>query len=262
MNAADVELFAQHLLGALEGDEERSVAARLDRPTPDDLAALGEARRLVACLGLAEAPVAPPAAARDRLLARVAAEPRSLGGPSAEPLPSAPPLFGSRGAPPGARRPVRWLAPALIAAVFLVLAGLQTYSVLYPPMTPASQDEAQVLALLSDPAAERWTFRDTSAEKKPVALALQDAGRRRLLVFAKKLPTIEKGQTYVLWYLRPGATGATPENVGAFQVRKGLQPDVVLDDATPMRELAGLAVSVETDPRTKTPTSVQALASP
>ena len=157
-------------------------------------------------------------------------------------------------------RPARWFVPWALAALFLLMAGAQVLLTLRPPPSPRSEEDARVLELLTDPAAARWTLREPGAEGKPLALALQDAGRRRLLVFAKKLPTLDKGRTYVLWFLRPGAGGPVPENAGAFQVAPGAGPDLVVPDATALRDLAGLAVSEETDPRAKAPTHVTAAA--
>jgi len=162
--------------------------------------------------------------------------------------------------PAVAVRPARWFVPSLLAGLFLLMAGAQVLLTLRPAPSPRSEEEARVLELLTDPAAQRLTLKEPGADGKPVALALQDAGRRRLLVFAKKLPTLDKGRTYVFWYLRPGAGGPTPENAGAFQVAPGTGPDMVVTDATSLRDLAGVAVSEETDPRAKAPTHVRAAA--
>ncbi|MBL9087378.1 MAG: anti-sigma factor [Planctomycetia bacterium] len=250
-----VERFALHLLGALEGEEARAMAARAAAPSADDAEALRAATELVATLGRATAPVAPPPGARAALLRRARASRPS--GDAADAASSGPALDTRRapGAADPSGRPSKWGLVGL-AALFLLLAGLQVFNVLTRNATTRGRDD--LLGPLTDPDVERWVLGSTDpANPRRVAVAFHDTATRRILVRGAHLPALETGQVYVLWALDRGDDGKTPRNLTAFT---GGQPviDAVVPDAVAPSSLKALAISIERDPRIAAPTRVVA----
>ncbi|MFO0932797.1 MAG: anti-sigma factor [Planctomycetota bacterium] len=256
-----VERFALHLLGALEGDEARAMAARAAAPSPDDAEALRAATELVASVGRATPPVAPPAGARAALLRRARAA-RPDGAPASDGgAASAGPALDSRRAPgsaapaEGAGRPSKWGLVGL-AGLFLLLAGLQIFSVLTKNAAVNAQDD--VIGPLTDPEVERWVLGSTDpANPRPVAVAFHDTAHRRILVRGPRLPALEAGQVYVLWALDRRDDGKSPRNLMAFR-GGGPVIDAVVSDAVAPAALKALAISIERDPKTAVPTQVVA----
>lgn len=251
-----VERFALHLLGALEGDEAKVFAARAASPSAEDAEALRVATELVAAVGRAAPPEAPPAGARAAILRRARAS-RSPDGAAAD---AGAPALDSRRAPPVAEapRPSKWGLVGL-AALFLLLAGLQVFSVLTKRAAVNAQDD--VFGPLTNPDVDRWVLGSTDpANPRRVAVAFHDTATRRILVRGKNLPELEAGQVYVLWALDRADDGRTPRNLLAF---RGGQPviDAVVSDAVPPTALKALAISVERDPKVTAPTQVVAAGS-
>ena len=251
-----VERFALHLLGALEGEEARTMAARAAAPSPDDAEALRAATELVASVGRATPPVAPPPGARAALLRRARATRPS--GDAAGGAVTSGPVLDSRRAPGAAEpsgRPSKWGLVGL-AALFLLLAGLQVFNVLTRNAHDRGRDD--LLGPLTDPDVERWVLGSTDpANPRRVAVAFHDTATRRILVRGAHLPALASGQVYVLWALDRGDDGKTPRNLAAFT---GGQPviDAVVSDAVAPSSLKALAISIERDPRIAAPTQVVA----
>lgn len=110
-NPEDPDLYA---LGALDGEEKQAYEAHL-RACPACARELEAARQRVALLGLAAAPVAPPASLRQDLMQRAReGRPAAPARPDSirpAPVPSAPP-----------RRRIFWLTPALATATIVLAA--------------------------------------------------------------------------------------------------------------------------------------------
>jgi len=152
-------------------------------------------------------------------------------------------------------RPSKWGLVGL-AGLFLLLAGLQAFSVLSKNAAGTARDD--VFGPLTDPTVARWVLGSTDpANPRPLAVAFHDAAGRRLLVRGPHLPKLEAGQTYVLWALDRADDGATPRALAAF---RGGQPvlDVVVHDAPAPATLKALAVSLERDDRATAPTQLVA----
>ena len=122
--------------------------------------------------------------------------------------------------------------------------------------TPPSADPElqRLVALLADPATPT---RDLLSGGGRVARAVWDADRHRILLFAGGLPPPAPGKRHVLWLLSP-VPGAAPANAGALRRDPILLTDLVLADAPFLGDLAGLAVSEESDPSARVPGRVLA----
>lgn len=257
----EVDLLALWLLDALDPAEAEAVGARVAEGVPSTLAALEEARRVVGALALGTPEAAPPPEARARLLAAARAQPahdsppgdrRDLGRPDRR----APGAGASGGAPAPRPRATRWVVPGLIGATFLLLAVLNVWQGVQP--TGVSPEDARYGRLLLDPRTERWVFKDPTTGE-PLGLGIRDADSRRGWLSLKGLPAPDAGRTYVLWTIAEGE-GRQPENRGAISLRGDRRIDLELPESIELRDVAALAVSLETDPATPTPTVVKALA--
>jgi|GEM_PF-1964792 len=259
----DVDLLSLWLLGALDKAETEAVRARIAEGVPSTLDALAEARRVVGTLGLGAPDAAPPAGARERLLAAAHREP-SVGAAPQDPPWAGPSESGgvaqkpSRKAPGAASRRTRWLVPSLIGATFLLLAALGVRRAFEP--TGVSAEDARFGALVLDPRTERWVFKDPTTGEE-LGLAIRDAESKRAWLSLKRLPEPAAGKTYVLWTIAQGE-GRKPENRGAVVVRRDRRIDLELPENVELRDVAVLAISLEADPATPAPTdgAVKALA--
>ena len=143
-----------------------------------------------------------------------------------------------------------------LAGLFLLLAGLQIFSVLTKNAAVNAQDD--VFGPLTDPDVERWVLGSTDpANPRRVAVAFHDTAHRRILVRGPHLPALETGQVYVLWALDKQDDGKAPRNLMAFR-GGGPVIDAVVSDAVAPASLKALAISIERDPKTAVPTQVVA----
>ena len=242
--AFDRDTLALYVLGALEPEETAAIDAALASGDPETLAAVAEARRLAASVGASAPETPPPAGAADRLLARLRRE-----GPS---VVSRARAGGAAGLPPRPRP--RWFAPALVTAMFVILAG---FSVLNTLSDRRIDDYVVRVAKVSaDPRAVRWTLRGT-ADRQPLGVVWFDPAAGEMLVTAADLPKAPAGKTYVLWTI--GAGGAAPVNRGALRPSL-MGPALVLEQAPAPDALTAVAVSLETDPAVRVPVDVRAQA--
>lgn len=169
----------------------------------------------------------------------------------AEPAPSA-----AAGAAPDEGRPTaaaRWSRGAafVVAGLFLLLAGVQIYSVFAGPNVDA--ERTAILATPFDPAVARWVLSDPAdAAAPPRAVAYLDARRNRILVGGRGLPEVGKDERYVLWALDRADGGLRPRNLASF-AGGGPILDVFVRDAPGPSDLKGLAVSVEKDANATAP---------
>jgi hypothetical protein len=254
------ELFALHLLGALDGAEAAGVAARYTARRAEDVAAIVEAEALVANLAHAAPRVQPPAGARARLLASIASAP-GAGRPEGARDAATPP---SRRAPGvGAPSRPRWLVRVRLAPV-LVVAALVSVAVLafalLRPTPPAPVADGDLLAVTRDPAAPRWVLADPSdAARPPLATVYEDRTGRRLVLVAPRLASPGAGRSYVLWTIGK-EPGAAPRNVGALPFTAGNDVLYAVGDAPALAELSAVAISIEANPRAVAPTATQIIA--
>lgn len=253
----DVDLLALWLLDALDDAEAAAVAARVAEGVPATLAALEAARSVVGAVAFGSPEVTPPPDARARLLAAARARPAvdvsREDRRDAERLDRRAPGSGLPGARP---RRTRWVVPALIGASFLLVAVLNVWRGSAP--SGVTSEDARYGRLLLDPRTERWVFKDPTTGE-PLGLAIRDADSRRAWISLKGLPAAEAGKSYVLWTIAAGE-GRKPENRGAVEVLRDRRIDLELSESIELHDVVALAVSLETDPATPTPTVVKALA--
>jgi anti-sigma-K factor RskA len=240
------ELAPAYALGALDGEERARFEAHLAAGCPACEAVVRDYGEVLAGLGAAAAPVAPPPAVRARLLERLATEP---GLPRREPAPRpappptpAPPARSPRPAPPARATapprsrlgwPLAWAAT--LAAAAAVVAYLWT--TVGDLRREAAMREAQIAALrtrLAALAGEAARQQEQLAllrapETSVVALAGQPPspsahGRmwwhgqsRRGLFVTSGLPPAPPDKTYQLWVISDGK----PISAGVFAVDPG-----------------------------------------
>lgn len=131
-----------------------------------------------------------------------------------------------------------------LAALFLLLAGLQVVHVL-SRAAPAQDARSEALTRLSDPSVERWLLGSSDpASPRPVGTVFHDGERRRLYARGPYLPTLDRGEVYVLWAALASDDGASPRPLAAFG---GGDPvlDAVVEDAPPASSVGSVLVSIE-----------------
>jgi anti-sigma-K factor RskA len=225
------EQAAAYALGALEPAEAEAFEA--------GLAADPELQRLVdgyrqSLLAVADAVPKrePPAALRERVLARARAERSGAGTPRPEPTPSdprdAPPGTGSRAQGSGGRgrgaAPWILLAASLAGLAWVGLRNVELRARAAALATEAARLEATIasdgerlarldtlLGILSGPDVRYATL---TGDDAPTLRLVWNTERAQLLVAASGLPEPEPGRTYQLWGIR---TGETPVSLGLFE---------------------------------------------
>ena len=280
------DLLPAYALGALDGDELRELAAHLATGCPT---CEGELRRLAAELeDLAEAAAelppesdslageAPPilGGVKQRLLAQIAAEPRSVAAPhlAAAEAVRAPAVFGRRHAPASsvdhARSPARrW--PLLAAAAVLALVavwGLARQAGMAAEIPrlrgesrqlaaraaalerresqvrAESQRLARVLSVIAAPGVQSVTLAGMGTSHSAAGRTYIDPADRKAAFYASNLPALGPDKTYQLWYL-DGEDQKT--SAGVFDVDAHGTASLVIDQPLPVERIEGWVVTVE-----------------
>lgn len=231
------DLLPAYALDAVDDLERRAVERLLDAD-PDARRALDEYRDVVAAFAVEQAP---PPAARDAVLARVAATPQTTGpaGP-ASPGDAAP--ASSRG-PAAARARRRWGVAAVAAAAVLAVAVPTTVAVRATQEQTRLQEQADVVVqMLADPSATIVRGEVTGGGEASVLVAGDD-----YLFRATDLPGAGDERDYQLWVVGDdgGVTsaGVLPDSDGTVERLVQDVPGV------------GLAVSVEPEGGSEQPTT-------
>jgi len=253
--AEDLALYA---LGALEGLER----SELERHLEGCVACRSELQRLrgdAALLALAVEQVKPPAGARQRLMAAVAAEPRRT---VAEVKP-------------------RWrmLTPVL-AAIAAVLAiavlalwrqnvdidrrlaktqrEMQSLTQEYGQLQADAQHARDVLDVITSRDAVRVTLAATNAKPQPQGKAFYIPKSGRLVFMASNLAPIPAGKTYELWLIPKN--GHAPMPAGVFRPDAGGSANVMMPSLPAGMEAKAFAITIEPEGGTSTPTMPLVLA--
>lgn len=194
------DLCAGHALGSLDPPDAARLEDHLRQGCDACRADLLRHATTVERLAGALAPIAPPAGAEARLLARIAAE-----GPTGAPVSSP---FRRRGAP--ARSASRWLLPAAA----LILTGVALWT------ADGSRREARRLAealqdfeTTTDPIVDRSVLQWMGPGPGARAMATHDPRTGLWRLFAHDLDPAPEGQVYQAWLLTPGGAIA----LGVFQ---------------------------------------------
>lgn len=223
MNAGEwMDRAAAYALGALDPDEAAAFEARLARD--EDLRAeVAAYERLIGELGAGVPGESPPAALRERILAR--ARTRTQGAPVPETTPLRPPR--ARTVPP-------WVAWGLAAAGLILSVGLWNarrttledraavraeYEEALGDLAAADSAVAALDSLLDAiRAGDARSATLAGADGAIAARVFYDPGAGQFAVLASRLPDAPAGRTYQLWAI---AEGAAPVSVGTFDVRGG-----------------------------------------
>lgn len=195
MNAHDEirDALAAYALGALDSADVPAVEAHL--PTCETCRAeLAGHRRVVAGIGLAGEPVAPPAALKARVLAQATAQQQRQPDRTA---PSAAPA---------------WRGPAALAmAAALVLAAAASFWALSMRARLATLDDT--VAVLTAPDMIRVELKGQTGAPNATARAFWSTSRG--LVFnAENLPALDPARVYQVWTIHNG----TPVSAGILQI--------------------------------------------
>ncbi|VXA98133.1 Anti-sigma-K factor RskA [Microbacterium sp. 8M] len=219
MNESEfAELAAGHSLGALSAEDERRYRAALSAH-PEWAGIVEDDADTAALLAEGAAPVAPPPALRDALLARIAATPQDPSGDAA-PADATPAVSdrdgqatapqASAGAP--ARRPRRLLFALAACLVLIVGLGAGAAVVIPQLLRPAA-----VVAL------DRIENAPDAAQKTVVlpsggrATAHWSASIGTAVLVSDGLEPLDGARTYELWFVR----GDTPVSAGTFAAEQG-----------------------------------------
>lgn len=182
---------------ALEPAEQAEIDNHLASGCPRCVGALAEAEAVLAHLGLALAPVAPPAESRDRLLARVARFRDRRTRADLRPLPSA----------PSTRRPAArtWLLGAGAAAAGALL--------LFGATRPGEEDASQVLERELSERAAQIEVLERSVVDVSSALDVLRASKLRVIKLAGPAQSGRGGYARIYWDWRTGGCYLYATNV-------------------------------------------------
>ncbi len=195
MNAHDEirDALAAYALGALDSAEVPAVEAHL-ATCETCRAALADQRRVVAGIGLASEPIAPPAALKARVLAQATAQPQRQ---------------PDRQAPAGV--PV-WRGPAALAvAAALVLAAAASVWALSMRARLATLDDT--VAVLTAPDMLRVELKGQTGAANATGRAFWSTSRG-LVFSAENLPALDPARVYQVWTIHNGK----PVSAGLLQL--------------------------------------------
>jgi anti-sigma-K factor RskA len=292
------DLLPAYALGALDGDELRELEAHLATGCPS---CEDELRRLAAELeGLAlDAAEIPESLAGEaprvlggvkrRLLAQIAAEPRSIAAP---PLAAAGParalaVFGRRHAPDSPADHVasparRW--PLLAAAAVLALvaawglarqasmgaeierlrgerrqlaARASAMELQAAQVQAESQRLARVLAIIAAPGVQSVSLAGMGTSHSAAGRTWIDPADHRAAFYASNLPALGPDKSYQLWYLD---REDQKTSAGVFDVDAHGTASLVIDQPVPAERIEGWVVTVEPRGGRPQPTGSMALA--
>lgn len=233
------DLLPAYALDAVDDLERRAVERLLDAD-PDARRALDEYRDVVAAFAVEQAP---PAEAREAVLARVAATPQTTEG---APTGSVAPVRGaapSSGGSSAGRARRRWGVAAVAAAAVLAVAVPTTVAVRATQEQARLQEQADVVAqMIADPAATIVRGDVAGGGEASVLVAGDD-----YLFRASDLPGAGDDRDYQLWVV--GADGGVT-SAGVLPDREGTVERLVQDVPG-----VGVAVSVEPEGGSQQPTT-------
>ena len=267
-SAHPIELLPSYVLDALDDAERQVVEVHLPgcptcRAEVADLTAAADA------LAAAATPVTPPPAARQRLMARVAAdrlhEQRRRDG--AGDIAAANTLTGAPGVSPASSAPRRlgglgglgrWAGGFAVAATAVAaFTSAQAFSA-QRDLTAARAETARLqtqidsLADLAAPGARIAALQGAgSAASATGQVVFQPSGRSALIVL-DRLPALEPGRIYQLWLLKPG--GAAPTPAGTFTVDPSGRTSVVVRAPERLDAYTGVGLTAEPAPGRPAPT--------
>jgi len=158
-----------YVTDGLEAGERTELAAHLASGCPQCAGALAEAQATVAHIPLVTDQVTPPASARDKLFARVAAD-------VSQP----------------AQKPRRWMSMAMAACIGAILAGGAVWITVERQLDPIRSSELQLVSMKSE----------IQPKARGRVLWDHDNGRWHVSVFDMAPPP--PGRTYELWFITPG----------------------------------------------------------
>jgi anti-sigma-K factor RskA len=241
------ELLREHcqayLLGALENDENNQIQSLINQRDPACLAALQEARELVAQIGFAAPLMTPPSSLRGRVLSAIAAEPRKVVS------------IGRARSGPNYPAWAAWaVAAALLVAVFVFrsdssrlgsdLARVRAeYSDLQRQFGTLSTEAAFVRRVLAIVAARgSRAVRLASTAPEAPQFSAYWAGSEGLVLLGSNVPAPAPGRALQLWVLPK--TGQ-PIPAGVFRPDESGRVVMVADTTASVDVANGLAISDE-----------------
>ena len=244
------ELCALYVLGALEPPAAGELETRLRTGDPDVVREIQALRAVVDVLPYALTPLAPDAAVRARLLARVSVQPAEVRRTSAStPAPGLLARF---------RTPLFWLPTAVAALLTLVFGGtiynlrqhIGGLEARVQQLREVAAGHEHLLTLLTSPTVQIVTLTGTEYAPTAGARLLWDRQRGEWTVLAQNLPALPAGKAYQLWFLTAGG----PMPSGTFQLdalRRGMIQATLPAGRS---DIAGAAVSLEPEGGVPQPT--------
>jgi len=238
------ELAAGHALNALSADDQRRFQEAL-AAHPEWRERVADDEATAAALGEAVAPIAPPPAVRDRLLAAIADAPQGVTDestdagerPDGEGAVADDPTDARMGAPEPASAHGWSRRMFTLAASLVLIVGLGVGAAITIPqlMRPAS-----VVALEQIRAADDAQQASVELPSGGEATAHWSAASGNVVLVAEGLAGLDEKQTYELWFVR----GDEPVPAGTFRPDAG-RATALLDGT--MRVGDVIAVTVEAD---------------
>lgn len=255
-----LELLQASLLDGLAPDEEKALAAELERRGPAGEKLRREVAETLGTVALDAPAVAPPEHLRERVLAATRGSAGGTAAPSVTPL------------RPRGRGWAPWAAGIAAAlAFFLGLSNLRLRdhagrlaAELDTTRERLAEAESRAvrlaeleseLELLSGPGSSVHTLAGTGPTPGARARVFLDPATGRAILFAYELPILQPGDVYELWAIHDG----TPRAAGTFRPREDGRARLEITDRALLEGVDALAVTVEPEPGTEAPTGPMVL---
>jgi anti-sigma-K factor RskA len=239
-----------YLLGALEGQELSQLQQLIDQRDPETLAALDEARELLAQFAFVAPVVEPPATLRNRVLSMI--EPETQNIVSIERARRRPNVLTWGG----------WAVAAalLIGAILLqrntsqlefeLARARDEYTQLRTRMGRDAAEYRQVMAILS--AGDARSIRLASTAQAAPQLRAFWSGPEGLVLVGSNIPTPATGRTMQLWVL---PKSGRPISAGVFQPDPQGRVVMIANTTAAIDASMGLAISDEPEGGSEQPTT-------
>jgi anti-sigma-K factor RskA len=250
ISAEDMALLALQALSIEESDAAQAHVEQCAECRAEFAALQGD----LALVALTAEPHSPPAGARDRFLARIAAD-AGTRAPAANVV-----SIDRRRAP----RAVLWIPYAAVAALLLVCAWLgwrvhrldaqlSEESALAAKLAESNAHAQAIEEVLTAPTAQRVLLTAVKAPPSPAGRAVYLASRGGLIFQANNLAALPAAKTYELWVIP--ANGKAPIPAGLFRPDALGNASVVLPPLPAGIPAKAFGVTVEKASGSETPTA-------
>jgi anti-sigma-K factor RskA len=249
------DLLASYVLGLLDGDEHDQVEEHV-RGCSTCTEEVQELRGVLDVLPFAAPPVAPPPAARQALMDRVAASRRDAPDARRDVTPAVPPKsggwLGAWGASAGWATALACAAVAGVSVWQLAVTRNELSALRQERAAAETRLLAQIDALGQlDPQVTRVAALRGDAQAATIqGRFVYQPNSATALAVLEHLPPLQPGKTYQFWLIQ----GATPVSAGTFHADSAGTGSLVVRAPSAIGSYSGLGLTAEPEPGVTSPT--------